>query len=185
VSFEWPDGLAPEVYPLAWLVGAWRGEGTIGYGPIEDGRITQELSFSADGGPYLTYHARTWLAPVDAAPGVAEVPQLWHQESGFWRVAPGRDRLDPPFEVEVGIVDPAGFLSLYVGEVNGPRVDLGTDALVRTASAAPVTAATRMYGLVEGDLLWAWDIAGFGQPLGSYLAARLHRHDPSAAAREA
>jgi hypothetical protein len=34
-----------------------------------------------------------------------------------------------------------------------------------------------MYGMVQGDLLWAWDIAGFGESLGSYMALRLQRAD--------
>jgi hypothetical protein len=186
VTFALPEGLPPEVYPLAWLVGAWRGEGTIGYGPIDQGRITQEVSFTAGEGPYLAYTARTWLAapapPAPNAPDPADPAdpsgQLWHEESGYWRVTPGQNRQDPPFEVEALVADPAGFLSLYLGEVDGPRVQLGTDAMVRTASAAEVTAATRMYGLVEGDLLWAWDIAGFGEPLGSYMAAHLKRATP-------
>jgi hypothetical protein len=32
-----------------------------------------------------------------------------------------------------------------------------------------------MYGLVGGKLLWAWDIAAFGQPLASYMAWSLER----------
>jgi hypothetical protein len=173
-----PEGLAPEVYPLAWLVGAWRGEGTVGYGPIPQGRVTQEVTFTAGQGPYLGYSARTWLTPADGVAQTASAAQLWHEESGYWRVRPGQDRAEPPFEVEALVADAAGFLSLYVGEARGPRVDLGTDAMVRTAEAAPVSAATRMYGLVEGDLLWTWDIAGFGGELGSYMALRLKRAEP-------
>ncbi|MFV0286310.1 MAG: heme-binding beta-barrel domain-containing protein [Demequina sp.] len=32
-----------------------------------------------------------------------------------------------------------------------------------------------MYGLVEGELMWAWDLAAFGNDLQSYLSARLTR----------
>ncbi|MDR2454012.1 MAG: FABP family protein [Bifidobacteriaceae bacterium] len=182
--------LPPEVYPFAWLAGTWRGQGSIGYGPIPPGQITQELVFTAGQGPYLAYSARTWLLPSPTPPpDPAEPPppgpatsappaQLWHEESGFWRVIPGQDRQDPPFEIEALIADAAGFLSLYAGQANGPRIDLGTDTMVRTASAAPVGAATRMYGLVRGELLWAWDIAGFGAEMGSYMAARLKRAAP-------
>ena len=31
MKFIIPEGLAPEVYPLAWLVGRWHGEGVVGY----------------------------------------------------------------------------------------------------------------------------------------------------------
>ncbi|MDR2373044.1 MAG: FABP family protein [Bifidobacteriaceae bacterium] len=185
MTSQLPTDLPPEVYPLAWLVGAWRGSGTIGYGPVAPAQITQEVRFRATAGPYLAYTARTWLAPAPAdqtAPTEAAGRgdghgighgDLWHEEAGFWRVTPGQAQADPPFEVEFLVSDAAGYQSLYLGEVAGPRLRLATDAVIRTASAPEVNAATRMYGLVEGDLLWAWDIAGFGRELGSYMAARL------------
>jgi hypothetical protein len=194
VAFTLDGDLPPEVYPLAWLVGTWRGEGTVGYPGIPEAATLQEVSFTAADGPYLVYRAATWLVE---APGEGEgkVPdgaptgeagqleagqpgqpgQLWHQESGFWRVTPGQTQADPPFEIEVFVADPAGVVSVYLGEANGPRIQIGTDAMVRTASAPRMDAATRMYGLVEGDLLWAWDLAAFGESLRSYMASRLHR----------
>jgi len=42
VSFAIPDGLAPEVYPLAWLVGSWRGEGVISYPGIDTVAVLQD-----------------------------------------------------------------------------------------------------------------------------------------------
>lgn len=30
-SFVLPDGLGPELYPLAWMVGTWRGPGVLSY----------------------------------------------------------------------------------------------------------------------------------------------------------
>ena len=66
---------------------------------------------------------------------------------------------------------------LYVGQVRGPRIDLATDAVVRPATAKTYAAATRMYGLVDGHLLWAWDIAALGGALASHASARLARAD--------
>jgi hypothetical protein len=34
-----------------------------------------------------------------------------------------------------------------------------------------------MYGLVENDLLWAWDIAALGQELRTHASGRLSRVD--------
>src|ERR671921_109279 len=69
MAFNLPDGLAPEVYPLAWLVGRWRGEGVVGYPGIEETAFTQDVVFDHDGGPYLSYTStiRLIVVPDDAA----------------------------------------------------------------------------------------------------------------------
>ena len=155
---------------MAWLVGTWQGKGMVSYSGIEPNDISQTIRFAASSGPYLEYSAVTRL--VDPS---GQIGQVWHQESGFWRIAPGQNQPDPPFELEVFIADPAGVVTVYLGQVDGPRIDLSSDAMVRAATAAQVNAATRMYGLVEGELLWAWDLAAFGQPLSGYMSARLAR----------
>jgi hypothetical protein len=204
--FDLPDGLAPEAYPLAWLVGRWRGEGVVGYPGIEETAFTQDVVFDHDGGPYLSYTStiRLIVVPDDAASlttddaGVAEdgddeplrtaggvVPggavagggPVWSTESGFWRVAPERpDGLpENQFPLEVLMADPAGHLALYVGTVGNGRIDLVSDLIARTSTAAEVAAAKRLYGLVNGELMWAWDLAAFGQPMQTYASARLSR----------
>jgi hypothetical protein len=84
---------------------------------------------------------------------------------------------DGAFDIEVSIVHPGGVSELYLGAVAGPRIDLATDAVVRTASAKPYAAATRLYGLVDDHLLWAWDIAALGQDLRTHSSGRLARVD--------
>ena len=46
---------------------------------------------------------------------------------------------------------------------------------MRTASAPEYTAGQRLYGNVEGDLLWTFDKAAEGHPLQSHQWARLRR----------
>jgi hypothetical protein len=191
VPFVLPEGLAPEVYPLAWLVGRWRGEGVVGYPGIEESTFTQELEVTHDGGPYLAYRTTVRLveAPDDAAaltgddaadatPGdAAPKGPVWSTESGFWRVPPERpaDLPDEQHPVELLLADPSGNVSVYVGAVGKGRIDLASDLIAHTASGAAVNAGKRLYGLVEGDLMWAHDLAAFGQSLQSYASARLSR----------
>ncbi|MGV8979410.1 MAG: FABP family protein [Cellulomonas sp.] len=189
MTFIIPEGLAPEVYPLAWLVGRWHGEGVVGYPGIDEAAFTQDVDFTHDGGPYLAYTAtiRLVVAPDDAAgltdPDAAGAPAqpgpVWSTESGYWRVPPERpDGLDDgQAPVEVLLADPAGHLSLYLGAVGNGRIDLVSDLVARTASAAEVTAGKRLYGLVHGDLMWAFDLAAFGHPMQTYASARLVRAD--------
>lgn len=170
MPFTLPEGLAPEVYPLAWLVGRWRGEGVVVYPEIPQAEIVQEVVVDHDGGPYLMWTSTVWLAGEDRA-------RVWATESGYWRVPADRPADLPRDQhvVELLLVDPAGHLTLYAGQAGNGRIDLASDLVARTPDAAELTAATRLYGLVDGDLLWTWDIAAFGHPLQSYASARLSR----------
>jgi len=174
MTFAFPDDLAPEVYPLAWLVGTWAGHGVIDYPDIPTSDFRQEISFTHDGGPYLIYKSTITLTGMDG-----EVGAVWSVESGFWRVAPstpdGIELKDFQHPLEVVMADAAGLVAVYVGAVGNGRVDLATDLMARTASAAEVNGGTRLYGNVSGELMWAWDLAAFGHELQSYASARLSR----------
>ncbi len=189
--------VATELVPLSWLVGLWEGTGVVNYtvdGDVRTLEFGQRLSFSHDGLPHLNYTSYTWLLDENLSPHVTE--------TGYWRLSrpaadgdPGPGMLagigprpfptaesveslrnsDGGFDIEVSLVHPAGVSELYIGQVKGPRIDLATDAVLRTATAKEYAAATRIYGLVEGHLLWAWDIAALGQELKTHASGRLAR----------
>jgi hypothetical protein len=195
-----PTDLPADLVPLSWLLGVWEGTGVIDYeadGSSFSGEFAHRVSFSHDGGDYVNYAAHAWLIGSD------DVRTPLVAETGYWRLARAADAADAGpgllpastprdaprtaddvealrngeggFDLEVAIVHADGVSELYVGQVRGPRIDLATDAVVRPASAKVYTAATRMYGLVDGHLLWAWDIAALGGELASHASARLAR----------
>jgi len=155
--------LPTPLVPLAWLIGRWEGAGVVGYPTIESANFGQEVEFWHDGRPFLHYKSQAWLLD-DAGQQVRPLAS----EVGFWR--PGADG-----DLEVLLTHPTGIVEIYVGTVEGPRVTITTDVVARTASAKEYTAATRMYGLVEGDLMWVMDMAAVGQPLQSHVSAQLKR----------
>jgi hypothetical protein len=168
VPIQLDADLPAPLVPLAWLVGAWAGAGVVGYPTTSQAHFGQEMEFSHDGRPFLSYRSQTWLLDEQGH----KVRPL-ASEAGYWRVA------GPASEggtaVEVMLAHPTGFVEVYYGAVEGPRVNLTTDAVLRTPTAKEYNAATRMYGLVEGDLLWVMDMAAVGQPLQSHASARLKR----------
>ena len=169
MPIELSADLPAPLVPLAWLVGTWAGAGVVGYPTMTDARYGQEVVFSHDGRPFLSYRSRSWLLDDEGN----QVRPL-ASEAGFWRVAgPAEDGVGTALEVL--LTHPTGFVEVYTGFVDGPRVSLATDVVARTVTAKEYTAATRIYGLVEGDLLWAMDMAAVGQPLTSHLSARLKR----------
>lgn len=168
MSFVLPEGLAPEVYPLAWLVGRWHGTGEVDYPTIPRCDIVADVLVTHDGGPYLSWTATLRLAGED---------DVWATEQGFWRVPPDRPADLPAgrHPVELLLVDPAGHLVLFAGAVGNGRIDLASDLVARTPDAVEVTAARRLFGLVEGELMWTWDLAAFGERLQPYASARMSR----------
>ena len=200
--FDLNADLPAELGPLSWLLGVWEGTGVVNYRIGEDVRnheFGQRISFSHDGLAHLNYTSYTWLL---SDPGADTRPLI--TETGYWRLSrsatagdPGPGMLPPlgaapfasvedveslrndqgGFDIEVSMVHPGGVSELYVGQVKGPRIDLQTDAVMRSASAKEYAAATRIYGLVESHLLWAWDIAALGQDLRTHASARLARVD--------
>jgi hypothetical protein len=157
-----PD-LPPELVPLAWLIGRWEGAGVGGYPTIDSFQFGQEVTFGHVGKPFLAYSSRSWILDDDGnklRPGAAE--------TGYWRP-------QPDGTLEVTMAHPTGFAELWIGHVDGAKVEISTDVVVRTATAKEYTAGHRLYGLVEGELMWAYDMAAMGQPLQAHLSARLKR----------
>lgn len=194
-----PTDLPAELAPLSWLIGVWEGTGVIDYdadGHHYAGEFTHRVSFSHDGGSYLNYSASAWLHTE------GDERSALVSEIGYWRLSlPARDADPGPallpaavapatrtaddiealrnaaggFDIEVALVHSDGISELYLGQINGPRIDIATDAVVRPSGAKAYGAASRMYGLVESHLLWAWDIAALGTELGAHASARLAR----------
>lgn len=157
-----PD-LPPELVPYAWLIGTWAGAGVGGYPTVPSFQFGQEITFAHDGRPFLSYWSRSWK--IDDAGQPVEPLDM---EAGFWRP-------QPDSKVEVTLAHPTGISEIYIGTVDGARVEMQTDLVARTVTSKEYNAGVRLYGLVEGDLLWAYDMAAVGQPLQSHVSARLKR----------
>ncbi|PMD04399.1 FABP family protein, partial [Brevibacterium paucivorans] len=54
-----PTDLAPELVPLAWVIGSWEGVGVVGYADAPDTQFGQRIDFVAPvGAPFLHYTAQ-------------------------------------------------------------------------------------------------------------------------------
>lgn len=195
--FSLDTSLRAELVPLSWLLGVWEGAGVVHYddgGTLREHEFGQRVSFSHDGQNYLNYSSATWLLDERLTP--------LNAEAGYWRLHRPSEPGDPgpgmlpgvgeqpyptaesveslrtsrgDFEIEVALIHPGGVSELYLGAARGPRIDLQTDAVMRSASAKEYAAATRLYGLVDDRLLWAWDIAALGNDLRTHASGTLNR----------
>jgi hypothetical protein len=195
--FVIPDDLPIELTPFTFLLGSWRGSGVISYSVAgetpKDIEFLQTMSFSPVGarieyrsdvttldGEPITQERGFWslarpASDGEAGPGllpatgqtlltVREDLELWRNESGG-------------FDIEALIIQPTHIAELYFGQIKGARVDIATDAVMRSPNSKDYSAGQRIFGLVEGALLWAWDMAAFGNPLKSHASARLMRDE--------
>lgn len=162
-----PD-LHPALLGLLPYVGVWRGRGIGGYPTIDDFHFAQEIRISHDGRPFLAWDSHAWLIQDDGTP-----IRPAFREVGWVRPVMADETATD--EVEVLFTSPTGIMELHLGKVDGLNLELVTDAVVRTSTAKSVTAGHRLYGIVEGALLYAQDMAAVGHPLTSHLSARLIR----------
>lgn len=167
--------LPDQVKPISWLLGTWVGVGLGHFPTITDFRFAQEIVFANDGRPFISYSSRSWILNDEG-----ERIRPASRETGFWRPAADGG-------VEVLLSHASGFVEMYLGQntvtsieagtITGARVELSTDVVVRAPSAKDYSAGHRMYGLVDGDLAWAYDMAAMGHPLQNHLSAKLARVD--------
>ena len=163
MPFEIPSDLHPDLMPVVWLLGTWHGNGHGDYPTIEPYQFGQELIFTHDGRPFFHYLSRAWI--VDEA---GEKVREAAVETGFLRCR-------PEGKLELLLAHNTGFVELWYGEADRGKVELSTDAVVRSESAKEYVAGKRLYGNVESDLLYAYDMAAMGQELQPHIWARLQR----------
>ena len=140
--------------------------------------------------PYLKYEAESWLTDEEGA-----VLRPLAVETGFWALdrplndADGGPGLTPADivpamrsadEVEKLRNDNGGFdimvTIVHPGGIKGPQISLSTDLVMRGVNSKEYTAATRIFGLVNGDLYWRWDVAEGGNALKAHASAILKKN---------
>jgi len=194
LPIEIPTDLTPELVPLSWLIGEWEGSGRLGAGEEDSEHFFQHVSFTHNGLPYLQYRAESWLTddegtklrPLTVETGFWALERKQREEDGGPGLIPAdivpvlksADEVealrnsDGGFDISVSIAHPGGISELYYGQIKGPQIQLSTDMVMRGSHSKEYTAATRIFGLVDGKLLWRWDVAsGKGSTPGGGLEA--------------
>ncbi|GGO87270.1 FABP family protein [Wenjunlia tyrosinilytica] len=162
---EIPSDLNPANVPIAFLLGTWQGAGVCDFPGMEKCNFGQEVTFSHDGRPFLEYTSRTWALDSEGR----KVRPL-ESESGYWRV-------DGERKLEIVMVRDEGVIEIWYGELadKKPQIDLVTDAVARIPSASDYSGGKRLYGLVNGDLMWVFEKATPQVPLRPYMSAHLKK----------
>ncbi|WP_309081149.1 FABP family protein [Zhihengliuella sp.] len=196
MPIEIPTNLTPELVPLSWLLGTWEGSGRLGEGAVDDEYFFQRVEFTENGQPFVQYRAESWLVDEDG-----NVLRPLAVEQGFWQLR--REQVDADsgpgmvpsdvvpalrtaddveqlrsadgFPIQANIVHPGGISEMYYGTINGPRVQLETEEVMRADGSKDYAHATRIYGLVNGELFWRWDSRPAGEDLAAHASAVLKK----------
>jgi len=163
MAFTIPENLHLDLMPLAWLVGSWRGKGRGEYPNVPGFQFAQEVNFNHDGRPFLNYFSRSWIIDENN-----EIIRPAASEVGFWRIKENN-------VLEVILAHNTGIAEGWVGIVKGAKIQLEMDQGYSSPSAKIVTAGSRLYGLVEGELFTSYDMAAEGQTLQAHLWSSLER----------
>lgn len=168
-----PSQLPQDILPMSWLLGAWRGAGQGGYPGQEGFAFLQEVVFTTDGRPFLHYHSRTTRLLKDGSLG-----EQLAVETGYVRPVVGN-------KAEMLLAHPTGYVEIWSGDITvtglvdakitGARMELRTAGLLRTETAKDYSGGTRMYGLVNEQLLWVMDMKAMGEQLAPHVSAQLDR----------
>jgi hypothetical protein len=154
--------LHPDLEPLAFLLGTWRGEGAGEWPTSEPFRYGEELIFEHVGAPRLHYSQSSWDLE-DNSPV--------HYERGFFRI-PGPGRIGVVLAHQMGAVEVAE------GTVNGSVIEVASTSVGLLSSAPEITELRRRIE-VSGDILMyeLW-MAMTDIPLTHHAKAKLERMSP-------
>ena len=153
----------PDLEPLRFLLGTWRGEGAGGYPTIDPFTYGEEMRFEDVGDRYLLYGQSSWT--LDGGDPV-------HFERGFLR--PGTDA----GSVELTLAHPLGLAEVGEGRVDATTMSIESDRVTRTGTGDAVTALRRRY-VVRGDVLtYEIDMAMDETAMTRHLTAELRRTEP-------
>lgn len=150
--------LHPDIAPLGFLLGTWRGSGTGVYPTIEDFAYDEEVTIGHMGKPFLRYEQRTKRAGTG---------DPLHTEVGYWRAAGDR--------AELVIAQPTGVTEALAGPIDGTSVALASVQVGLAPTAKEVVTTERRITVDGNTMHYTLLMGAVGQPHQLHLDATLTR----------
>ena len=149
--------LHPDLLPLAFLVGTWRGRGDGEYPTIQPFSYVEEVAFGHVGKPFLSYTQKTRDAETDLP---------LHTEAGYFRP-------DGPERAELVIAQPSGIVEVHHGILRGQTLSFEAVMVGTSRTAKDVVSVSRTIEVVGDTMTYRVEMGAVGQPHQHHLAATL------------
>jgi hypothetical protein len=163
VEFVRGQELHPDIAPLSFLLGTWRGEGAGEYPTIDPFTYGEEMRFTHVGDPFLAYEQESWLL-ADGSP--------LHFERGFLRPAGETG-------AELVLAHPLGIVEVSEGpfsETDGASLlELASRIVGLTTTGERVTGLRRRMEIHGEDMAYELFMEMEAVPLTLHLEAELRR----------
>lgn len=158
------SNLHPDLMPIAFLVGTWRGHGRGIYPTIDDFTYTEEITItSPPGKPFLVYGQKTKRTGEHPEAGMP-----LHTELGYFRPVGGNG-------VELLVVMPTGVAEVHSGTVTDHSIRLRTLSVALTPTAKEVTSVERAIEVAGDELRYDLLMGAVGREHQLHLQATLQR----------
>lgn len=151
--------LHPDLQPLLFLLGSWKGKGEGSYPGIEDFTYLEVATFTQMGKPFIAYTQRT----RDASTGAP-----LHTETGYIRpTGPGR--------AEFVVAQPTGIVEVHDVIVSDSTIRMHATNVTSTPTATHVEGVNRQLTVQGDDMHYVLDMAATGHAMQRHLEATLTR----------
>jgi hypothetical protein len=147
------------IQALAFLLGAWEGEGRGLWAADEPFRYRERVDYCDEGGPFVTYRQETWTLGGERS---------LHRESGYLRAGQGRS-------VEMVLAQPTGLVEVHEGRLSGQRIELRSIVVGCTPRALRVTDTSRSLSVSGDQLRYELALAMNHEALSPHLEGHLRR----------
>ena len=154
--------LHPDMKPLAFLLGTWRGEGAGEWPTSEPFRYGEELIFEHVGRPRLDYRQSSWDLEDNSAV---------HYERGFFRI-------HGPGKVGIVLAHQMGAVEVAEGTVSGSVIECASTSVGLLSSAPEITELRRRIEVADDTLTYDLWMAMTDIPLTHHVTSKLERVSP-------
>jgi len=148
----------PQIQPLRFLLGTWRGRGRGDYPTIDAFEYEEEVTFSHVGKPFLIYQQKTW--DHDGRP--------LHAEMGYMRPVGTTG-------AELVLAQPSGITEIHSGTLDEQTLAFTADSVGVSPTAKEVRAVARTLKVVGDTLTYQLEMAAVGHAMQFHLEATLIR----------